>query len=86
VHRFQRDAGLTVGAIDRNIEHAARAWLTSFPLAATAPPDRPVRPPDGTIATRSTLAQCTTAWTCAIESGNAIASGAGVQRRVQSRP
>ena len=59
---------------------------TSSPLAATAPPDNPVRPPDGTNATRFAFAQRTTACTSPMLPGSAIASGAGVQRRVQSRP
>ena len=59
---------------------------TSSPFAATAPPDRPVRPPDGTSATRCALAQRAIACTSSMLAGNAIASGAGVQRRVQSRP
>ena len=59
---------------------------TSSPLAATAPPDRPVRPPEGTIATRWRLAHCTTACTSATEAGSAMASGAGVHCAVQSRP
>ena len=59
---------------------------TSSPFAATAPPDRPVRPPEGTRATAFAFAQRTTAWTSSMLAGNAMASGAGVQRRVQSRP
>jgi FAD/FMN-containing dehydrogenase len=55
-------------------------------LAATAPPESPVRPPEGTIATRSSLAQRTIACTSSMLAGKAMASGAGVQRRVQSRP
>lgn len=59
---------------------------TNSPLAATAPPDKPVRPPDGTTATACAFAQRTTACTSSTEPGKAIASGFGVQRRVQSRP
>ena len=59
---------------------------TSSPLAATAPPESPVRPPEGTSAVRLPLAQRTSACTCSTLAGSAIASGAGDQRRVQSRP
>jgi hypothetical protein len=59
---------------------------TSSPFAATAPPDRPVRPPDGTMATAFAFAQRTIDCTSSTLPGKAIASGAGVQRRVQSRP
>ncbi len=59
---------------------------TTSPCAATAPPDRPVRPPEGTSAIRRSNAQRAIACTCATSVGNATASGAGRQRRVQSRP
>ena len=59
---------------------------TSSPCAATAPPESPVRPPEGTMATPFAFAQRTMACTSATVPGKAIASGAGVQRRVQSRP
>src|SRR5690606_22626396 len=59
---------------------------TSSPLAATAPPDSRVRPPEGTIATSLAAAQRTMAWTCSTSTGRATASGAGFPRRVQSRP
>ena len=58
----------------------------TVPFAATAPPDSPVRPPEGTSATRCWRAQHTMPATSSTEAGSAIARGAGSQRRVQSRP
>lgn len=76
-------------AIDRIVgELCAHLFQTQhhLPLAATAPPDNPVRPPEGTTATLCERAQRTTAAISSTVVGKAIASGAGVQRRVQSRP
>ena len=56
------------------------------PWLATAPPDRPVRPPEGTSETRCSFAQRTTARTWSIVSGNATADGLAGCTRVQSQP
>ena len=59
---------------------------TSSPCAATAPPARPVRPPDGTTGTRWALHSASSRATSSVVRGNAIADGSGAYTRVQSRP
>ncbi len=59
---------------------------TSSPCMATAPPDRPVRPPEGTRDTSAPMAQRTRDCTSSTLSGRATANGAGGYCRVQSRP
>ena len=59
---------------------------TSSPRAATAPPARPVRPPEGTTATPSLDAIASTLATSAVDRGNTAADGDGAYTRVQSRP
>src|SRR5699024_4086621 len=59
---------------------------TASPLAATAPADRPVRPPEGTNATLFSLAMLTIACTSSTVSGNNTTLGAGSQTLVQSVP
>jgi hypothetical protein len=85
----QRDAGLhgqrAVDRVEGQRLHAFEAEH-EFAVRRDRAAGKPVRPPDGTSATRSALAQRTIACTSSIDAGSAIASGAGVQRRVQSRP
>ena len=59
---------------------------TTSPPGATAPPESPVRPPDGTSAAFSERAHRTSFTTSSVERGNTTAAGAGFQNRVQSRP
>ena len=48
---------------------------TSSPAIAVAAPVSPVRPPEGTIATRSLEHSRAIAWTCSLVRGSAIAPG-----------
>ena len=59
---------------------------TSSPLRATAPPARPVRPPDGTTATPASLQARRMVATSSVVRGHATAQGAGVYTLVQSFP
>jgi hypothetical protein len=51
---------------------------TSSPRAATAPPARPVRPPEGTMATSCAAHTFTSRDTSSVVRGKAAAHGAGV--------
>jgi hypothetical protein len=59
---------------------------TISPLPATAPPDNPVRPPDGTSAIPWALASRTRRTTSSTLSGNTTALGSTGKLRVQSQP
>ncbi len=59
---------------------------TISPFDATAPPDNPVRPPEGTSDQRRSLAARTSVTTSSTLSGKTIADGATEKLRVQSRP
>src|SRR5215217_825779 len=59
---------------------------TTSPFAATAPPARPVRPPDGTTATACWWHRVSSRATSSVVRGSATALGAGAYTRVQSRP
>ena len=59
---------------------------TTSPAPATAPPDSPVRPPDGTSLPPQRLAKRVRAATSSTDCGNTTAAGAGRCARVQSVP
>ena len=91
VHRLGHGARLHAhrGAqlVDRI--HAPHARERQHQLAVAPRPRRPrgpVRPPDGTTATRCALHSASRRDTSSVVRGNAIAAGAGAYTRVQSRP
>jgi hypothetical protein len=90
VHRVQRDAGLDgQRAVDRvEAEHAVHAFEADHEFAVRR--DRAAGKPGATAGRhqRDTLGvgPAHDRLHSSIDAGSAIASGAGVQRRVQSRP
>ena len=55
---------------------------TSSPFVATAPPLKPVLPPEGTRDSWYSRASLTIVATSSVERGNAMAAGAGSAKRV----